>query len=92
MRLVDIVNELESFDVNATIYAVEPWQSDSLAMVDFEPPAGGLPVAASNRGMTYFLEVSIARDFLVDWARSQRETPSLGERSQRLIRYALNDA
>jgi len=42
--------------------------------------------------MTYFLEVSIARDFVEDWIASLDEKPSSSAIRQRLIRYAIFDA
>jgi len=92
MKLIDVVQELDSVDGGATIYAVEPWTADSPAIVDTESEAGGLPATASGQGMTYFLEVFIARDFLTDWQEAQSQLPTLAEKCERLIRYAVDDA
>jgi len=42
--------------------------------------------------MTYFLEISIARDFEEDWIASLDEKPSSSAICQRLISYAIFDA
>lgn len=90
--LIDIVTKLGTLDPDATIYVAEPWTCDSSAMVDVEPPSGGLPEAASRHGLRYFLEVFVARDFLADWQATLDEAPTNEERCDRLIRYAVDDA
>jgi hypothetical protein len=91
-HLIDLVVKLASLDSEATIYAAEPWASDSLAIVDKEPPTGGLPEAATCQGLKYFLEVFVARDFLDDWESSLDKTPTDQARCERLIRYVVDDA
>jgi hypothetical protein len=81
MRLEDIVERLEVFDNDATIYAETPWRPDARAVVAIEPEDGSLPAEAI--GLTYFLEVDIA----LDAARG-----TTGSRFQRVLYYAENDA
>jgi hypothetical protein len=90
--LKNIVTELGSLDDAATIYAAEPWTSESEAIVAHEPPAGGLPKEASESGLKYFIEVAMARDFLDGWIASLDQSPSAQEKCDRLIRYAVTDA
>lgn len=91
-RLGDVIDGLSEFDREDTIYASEPWTEQSEAMVAREPDAGGLPPEASDAGMKYFLEVSIARDFVEDWLSSLDEQPTPSTVCQRVIYYAINDA
>lgn len=91
-KLIDLVAALESLDPNATIYAGEPWSSESPAVVEAEPSSGGLPQVAAQAGLNYFLEVFVARDFLADWESGLDRSPTVQERCDRLIRYALDDA
>jgi hypothetical protein len=91
-RLGDIVTRLSEFDVSDTIYAAEPWTEDSNAIVAYEPESGGLPPEAAEANMKYFLEVSIASDFLEDWIASLQDEPSASATCERLIQYAINDA
>jgi len=91
-KLIDLVMTLESLDENATIYAAEPWSGESPAMVEVEPPSGGLPDGAAHAGLKYFLEVFVARDFLADWESGLDKATSARERCDRLIRYAVDDA
>lgn len=92
VRLADIAERLSEFDSNDTIYASEPWTAASDAIVAPEPETGGLPAEAAEGGMKYFLEVSIASDFVVHWAASLKEEPNSSAVCQRLIAYAINDA
>ena len=92
MTLNDVVGSIDTFDVEATIYAVEPWIKGSMALVEHEPKAGGLPTEASAQGMKYFLEVFVARDFLEDWKSSLGKEPTHDQIIERLIHYAIHDA
>lgn len=92
MTLLEITEKLDEMDREQTIYAAEPWSPYSAAVVAEEPQRGGVPTVASERGMSYFLEVFIARDFLDDWQAASRKKFSTQERCQRLIDYAINDA
>lgn len=92
MTLSDVVARLPDFDPEETIYASEPWTSQSEAISAREPAAGGLPLEASGAGMKYFLEVSIAQEFLMDWLASLDHEPTPSAICQRLIDYAANDA
>lgn len=93
MKLIDVIAGIESFSEEDTIYVAEPWGLDALAIVALEPDDGGLPDAARNGGMVYFLEIAIARDFLVDLERLQSGSFATAEaKTHRLIQYAVNDA
>jgi hypothetical protein len=90
MKLIDVVGDLASFDTENTIYASEPWTADCEASVVLESK---MPPATLERlKMKYFLEVSIARDFLDGWTASVEVFPTLQEKCARLIQYAINDA
>jgi len=92
MRLGDVLDRLSEFDSEDTVYASEPWTEDSDAMVAREPDQGGVPPGASDAGMKYFLEVSVAQVFKEDWLVSSKDEPTLSATHQRLIDYAINDA
>jgi hypothetical protein len=91
-RLGDVIDRLSEFDSEDTIYASEPWTEQSEAMLAREPDAGGLPLEASDAGMKYFLEVSIAKEFVEDWLASLDEQPSPSAVCRRVVDYAINDA
>jgi hypothetical protein len=92
MRLVDAVQRLDLLDEEATIYAAAPWTGESEAIVAREPDGQLLPHEAIVRGLTYFLEVIVARDFLEDWSAGLDTGPTLQQKCERLIAYATNDA
>lgn len=91
-RIGDTIGRLASLDQDATIYAAEPWTAESVAIVAIEPDSGGIPEEAATRGLKYFLEVAVARDFLEGWESTLDSTPTAPERCARLIRYAIDDA
>ena len=43
MRLVEVVERLNEFDRNRTIYVATPWTEQSEVIVAFEPMSGDLP-------------------------------------------------
>jgi hypothetical protein len=90
--LAAVVEQLTAFDNDDTIYASEPWTERSAAIVAREPEAGGLPPEAAGAGLKYFLEVSVAAEFIEGWIASLSYEPSLSSVCQRLIQYAIHDA
>ena len=90
--MLEVVKNLEKADLEDTIYAVDPWTESSEAVLLREDPIGSIPAPARDFGMSYFIEVAIAKEFLEDWAASQPTTPTEKEKCARLIRYAKNDA
>jgi hypothetical protein len=92
MTLLEVTEKLGEADREHTIYAARPWSPDSAALVAAEPERGGVPADAAQHGMSYLLEVFIARDFLDDWQASLAKKPSTQERCRRMIEYAINDA
>lgn len=91
MKLIEVIKNIDSYDVDMTIYAAKPWSSDSEVVVDFEPEEGGLPESLPAN-VDYFLEVFIAKDFISDWISMMSSKPSLDAICDRLIEYAINDS
>lgn len=91
-NLSELIGRLDEFADEDTIYASEPWGAHSNVVVAREPASGGLPTEAAKVGMSYFLEVSIARKFIEDLVASLSQTPSNCEICDRLVRYAVFDA
>ena len=92
VKLAKVVERLAELDSRDTIYVSEPWTEGSDAVVAPEPEQGGMPPEAAEVGMKYFLEVSIACDFVEDWIASLDEKPNSTAICRRLIRYAIDDA
>jgi hypothetical protein len=91
MYLIEVVDNLNSFDEADTIYAARPWTSHSQAIVAPEP-SSGLPPEAVTRSLVYFLEINVAREFVGGWAKSFADQPTPEAICDRLIQYAVNDA
>ncbi len=89
--LESLVGSLDSLDEDLTIYAREPWTAASDAIAAAEPAEGGLPTEAREEGLKYFLEVSVAKEFLEGWIENA-ESPTRAQQTERLIRYAIYDA
>jgi hypothetical protein len=98
-RLADIIARLSEFDIDDTIYAREPWTEGSDAMVAREPEPdeeheyGGLPAPeATAAGLTYFLEIYLARDLVEQLIASSSDDLSASAIYGGVIHYAINDA
>jgi hypothetical protein len=94
IRLADIIARLSEFDEEDTIYAREPWSAASDAMVAREPEEddGELPPEVTEAGLTYFLEIDLAMEFIEAWIASLNYEPSASAICERIIQYAVNDA
>ncbi|MDX5630936.1 MULTISPECIES: hypothetical protein [unclassified Brenneria] len=92
MTLNDIINQIDSFDDDDTIYVVQPWKPDSKAVVATEPNDGGLPDEAVKVNADYFLEIFLTKEFLEGWLSNLDQEPSSKDQCLRLIQYAENDA
>jgi hypothetical protein len=91
--LESLVTSLEDLNDSLTIYIAPDakWNAMSQVAVFEEPEDGSLP--SSAKGMKYFLEVRIAKEVLAVWqAWHHGRTPSLKEKCEALIYYAMNDA
>ena len=75
MILVEVISKIYELDEFQTIYLRAPWSPDSRAVVALEPDEGGLSPEVVEMGLSYFIEVAIAQDFLEDWKNSQSDPP-----------------
>ena len=92
MTLIDVIARLDSFDPAHTIYVRKPWMRGAFAAVASEPETGGLLDEAMRQGLDYFLGIDIALEFLEGWISNLQSPPSLEEKCDRIIQYAINDA
>jgi len=91
MNLMEVIRNLDLFDEDDTIYAKRPWTENSLAIVEREPEEGE-PEALKKYGLSYFLEIFIAKEILEDWEKNVGHVPTLEEKCDRVIYYATYDA
>ncbi|MCE9595611.1 MAG: hypothetical protein K8S98_15595 [Planctomycetes bacterium] len=91
--LLEIVERLGDVDDDLVIHAAKPSSMESSAVsfpiAPFQP---GVPDALDRDGLSYFIEVFFAREFLEDWDTALQLRPSARARCERLIRYATDDA
>ena len=90
MTLIEAVQQLAKFDDDLTIYARDPWGPSTEVKLAVE--GSEEEKKAKSVRLRYFLEVSIAREFLEDWRATQKKTPTDEQSCARLIDYATNDA
>ena len=90
MKLLDVVQQLSSLDRELTIYARQPWTTLSDAKAALEGSEEEKKIR--GEGLSYFLEIFIAQDFIGDWKKTQKRMPSDKESCIRLIECAMNDA
>ena len=86
MTLLDVIARLHEYDDGLAIYAERDpeWTQSSRAFVGVQRDAGGL---------AYVLEVAAAKDALRAWSQARKnKLPSLRERYEAVLYYALNDA
>jgi hypothetical protein len=90
MNLYEVVSNIETLHDGYTIYAVTPWHPLSEAECAVEPSDVSVPESISKKGMVYFLEVFLAREFLNDF--NCQGSYTMEQQCERLIQYATNDA
>lgn len=90
MKLIETIRLLATLDSDATIYATHPWSTTSDAGVAVEGTDEERKL--KTEGLRYFLEVSIAQDFLSDWKKTRQHPPTDEQCCKRLVEYAANDA
>ena len=85
MRLQATIDSLDSLDPESTIFAAEPWTTESDCIVC--KPATGSMTPPEAKGLPYFLEVFIAKELKEDLPGKSPEALC-----RRIIEYAIKDA
>ena len=88
MTLLDTIRLLPALAAEEVIYASRPWLLSSAAVVAQEPTDRSLPAEANQLCCEIFLDVVVARAFLIGWRGVHRREPSAEELCYRLIDYA----
>jgi hypothetical protein len=91
VTLQETVRDLASLDEEAVICAAEPFTGASEAIV-VPLPVAGQGEQIEKPGFKYFLEVSVAREFIEGWRAHLEKEPTIEEKCTRLIYYAIYDA
>jgi hypothetical protein len=90
LTLRDALSSIDDFDGEATIYAAKPWNPTSTTVIAVEGEEDAN--TAIGKGLTYLLEVSIAKEVIEVWSEWRGgRVPSADERAEAVIHYAVND-
>ena len=92
MKLYEAVQKIEELDNSLKIFAVEPWGSESDAILSENTDEQMEIRDEAGRVYAYFLEVYILKDRMYGWAENIGYEPSLEEKLERIIHYAKYDA
>ncbi len=93
MTLSDVIERLDEFDDELTIYAerAPDFAPSSRAVVARDPADGSLPPAAA--GLDYFLEIDTAKEAIEVWSEwRDGAEPTRADRFGAVWYYAVNDA
>ena len=92
MTLREIINQIEALPDDLTIYATEAddWQIDSPAALVTEEDSD--EIGMNIEDMSYFLEVSIAKEVLDGCRQHKGRSLSEAERLAAVVYYASYDA
>jgi hypothetical protein len=89
MKLEEALDRVQALGSEDVIFAVRPWNMDSITEIGRLDSESRVPKAYKDRGLEYFLEASLAKEILSDvedrgFTRDQRRSL--------LLYYAENDA
>jgi hypothetical protein len=88
MRLIEAVRQVDALDARATLYCRQPWTPESETALAVEGTEE--EERARGQGLSYFLEVVVARDFVIGLRDTRRRAPRADQLCRRLIEYAAN--
>ena len=88
MKLIEAVRQIDSLDPRGTLYARPPWSPESETALAVEGTDEEEKVR--GQGLSYFLEVIVARDFVIGLRDARRRAPGADQLCRRLIEYAAN--
>jgi len=88
MKIIEAVRQIETLDTKATLFVRQPWTTESEAALAVEGTVEEERIR--GEGMSYFLEVTVARDFLIGLKDTRRKAPRAGQLCKWLIEYAAN--
>jgi hypothetical protein len=88
VTLADTVRQLNNLKASDTIYVAHPWGPSSIAVIVREPKDGSVPAEARQQVCRFFLDVVVARAFLIGWRSVLDREPTVEEICTRLIDLA----
>ena len=93
MKLIELLQQSDDWDDEATIYVARPWSCDAKAILVNPAPDTTAPIGQDGTLYDYFLETFIAREVRENYAASDDgRFASLERQCERIVSYAENDA
>lgn len=92
MKLVDIVNSINSIDEESIIFLENTKNFESDVILSFAEDGDSGFKEVENIKYYYLIEVFLAKEFIDDWITSLNYNPTKNEIAKRLYDYAINDA
>jgi hypothetical protein len=89
MKLQELLDQVVHLNDDDVIFAAMPWTLTSDAEVGQLDDEGRVPPTAVARGMSYFLEISVAKEVLEVFGRHKATAE---QQRALLLYYAENDA
>jgi len=90
--LLEMTERLPELDASEAIYAAEPWQRSSVAVVDREPSDGSPPAEARSLSCRFFLDVVVCRAAMIGFRAWLKPEPALEEKCLELVSFATETA
>jgi len=92
MKLVDLVNTIDSVDEESIIFQEDRESFDSDIILSVAAEGDGGVKEEGGKKYYYLIEVFLAKEFIDDWIASLNYKPTANEIAKRLYDYAINDA
>ncbi len=92
MKLVDLVNTINSVDEESIIFQEDRENFESDIILSFPEEGDGAVKEGGGKKYYYLIEVFLAKEFIDDWVTSLNYKPTANEIAKRLYDYAINDA
>jgi hypothetical protein len=92
MKLVDLVNTINTVDEESIIFQEDRENFDSDIILSFAEEGDEGVKEEGEKKYYYLIEVFLAKEFIDDWVASLNYKPTVNEIAKRLYEYAINDA
>lgn len=92
MKLVDLINNIDSVDEESIIFQEDRENFESDIILSFAEEDDGGVKEKEGKKYYYLIEVFLAKEFIDDWIASLDYVPTSKEIAKRLYDYAIKDA
>ena len=92
MTFYDVVSKADSFGEEWGVYALKPWNKDSVTIVCHPEEQTGLFAVIDGVRYDYLIQISILCEIFDGLGRMLGREATIDEKCDRIIEYAMNDA